>query len=63
MLNEREHKLIMNFLTKTNMKQSKAAVCATGLQLRSGDTHVRANRYSSLLFTIIQFPYLQQILC
>ena len=45
------------------MKQSKAAVYATGLQLRSGDTHVRANRYCSLLFSIIQFPYLQQILC
>ena len=45
------------------MKQSKAAVCATGLQLRSGDTHVRANRYSNLLFFVIQFPYLQQILC
>ena len=45
------------------MKQSGAAVYATGLQLRSGDTHVRANRYSNLLFFIIQFPYLQQILC
>ena len=45
------------------MKQSMAAVYATGLQLRSGDTHVRANRYSNLLFFIIQFPYLQQILC
>ena len=45
------------------MKQSKAAVYATGLKLRPGDTHVRANRYSSLLFFIIQFPYLQQILC
>ena len=45
------------------MKQSKAAVYATGLQLRSGDTHVRANHYSNLLFFIIQFPYLQQILC
>ena len=50
-------------LTKTNMKQCNAAVYATGLQLRSGDTHVRANRQSSLLFFIIQFPYLQQILC
>ena len=50
-------------LTKTNMKQSKAAVYASGLQLRSGDTHVRANRYSNLLFFIIQFPYVQQILC
>ena len=45
------------------MKQSGAAVYATGLQLRSGDTHVRANRYSNLLFFVIQFPYLQQILC
>ena len=45
------------------MKQSKAAVYATGLKLRPGDTHGRANRYSSLLFFIIQFPYLQQILC
>ena len=44
------------------MKQCNAAVYATGLQLRSGDTHVRANRQSSLLFFIIQFPYLQQIL-
>ena len=42
---------------------SKAAVYATGLKLRSGDTHVKANRYSNLLFFIIQFPYLQQILC
>ena len=45
------------------MKQSKAAVYASGLHLRSGDTHVRANRYSNLLFFIIQFPYVQQILC
>ena len=45
------------------MKQSGAAVYAPGLQLRSGDTHVRANRYSNLLFFVIQFPYLQQILC
>ena len=45
------------------MKQSKAAVYATGLQLRSGDMRVRANRYSNLLFFIIQFPYIQQILC
>ena len=45
------------------MKQSGAAVYATGLQLRSGDTHVRANLYSNLLFFVIQFPYLQQILC
>ena len=45
------------------MKQSKAAVYATGLKLCPGDTHVRANRYFSLLFFIIQFPYLQQILC
>ena len=45
------------------MKQSKAAVYATGLQLRSDDMRVRANRYSSLLSFIIQFPYIQQILC
>ena len=45
------------------MKQSGAAVYATGLQLRSGDTQVRANLYSNLLFFVIQFPYLQQILC
>ena len=45
------------------MKQCNAAVYATGLQPRSGDTQVRANRQSSLLFFIIQFPYLQQILC
>ena len=51
-------------LTKIScMKQSMAAVYATGLQQRSYDTHVRANRYSSLLFFAIQFLYFQQILC
>ena len=56
MLNEREHKLMIKWSNKNQHE-------AIGLQLCSGDMRVRANRYTSLLFFIIQFPYIQQILC